>query len=117
MLGIVALFIKGSPYEPFEDHENLIDIDETYNSTGNFWIRCPPGINLTSFVDLKVIFSCIHMILGHIPPSSFLSIGIVMLSAVLQRWGLWIFDMIVTQLFQEEVETEERNRVAAGQFR
>jgi len=95
VLGIVALFIKGSPYEPFEDHENLIDIDETYNSTGNFWIRCPPG---------------------HIPPSSFLSIGIVMLSAVLQRWGLWIFDMIVTQLFQEEVETEERNRVAAGQF-
>ena len=46
-----------------------------------------------------------------------LSVGLIFLSSILQRWGVYLFDMAVTQLFQVTVDNNERNRVAAGQFR
>ena len=45
------------------------------------------------------------------------SVGLIFLSSILQRWGVYLFDMAVTQLFQVTVDNNERNRVAAGQFR
>ena len=44
------------------------------------------------------------------------SVGLIFLSSILQRWGVYLFDMAVTQLFQITVDNNERNRVAAGQF-
>ena len=50
-------------------------------------------------------------------PDTYLSVALVFTSAVCQRWGLYLFDMIVTQLFQISIPQSKRNRAAAGQYR
>ena len=68
----------------------------------NFWISCPKDSNGNDVFP---------------KPDTFISVGLIFLSSILQRWGVYIFDMAATQLFQVTVPMNERNRVAAGQFR
>ena len=68
----------------------------------NFWISCPKDSNGNDIFP---------------KPDTFISVGLIFLSSILQRWGVYIFDMAATQLFQVTVPIDERNRVAAGQFR
>ena len=107
------------------DNSTVIQQEDT------FWISCPKdGNNLDiyqrpeTFISLgsqnfrtKFYFhfrSDFRVVLFVILN---LSVGLIFLSSILQRWGVYLFDMAVTQLFQVTVDNNERNRVAAGQFR
>ena len=92
-VSVIALFLPGSSYIYHqEDNECLfnqttinqteIDTNQTEIYTNNFWMRCPPGVT---------------------PPTSYISIGLIFASAIFQRWGVYIFDMITTQLFQVNI--------------
>ena len=75
-----------------------IPVSQPRNDT--FWIDCPKsedGIPL------------------YAEPDTYLSVALVFTSAVSQRLGLWLFDMVVTQLFQISIPQSKRNRAAAGQ--
>lgn len=61
----------------------------------SFWVRCPPGVK---------------------PPRSYLSILFIFIGAVMQRWGVWTFDMVTTQTIQENVEKGNRSRISAAQL-
>ena len=53
VLGIVGLFLPGSPYQAYSNHESLID-DGTYNGNGTFWLRCPPGKVFKGITQKKI---------------------------------------------------------------
>lgn len=62
--------------------------------------------------DDGLFLKCLH---GVSPPSSYLSLSLLMGGAILARIGLWSFDLSVTQLFQEEVQESERGVVGGVQ--
>jgi len=93
--GIYGLFADGSPYFLANDKQcidHLVTDEEVFSS---YWLRCPAGVDM---------------------PESFVSIIVIFSAAVAQRWGLWIFDMSVTQMFQEKVDADKRNRTSAGHY-
>lgn len=67
-----------------------------------FWISCPKN------EDEVPLYA---------EPDTYLSVALVFTSAVCQRWGVYMFDMVVTQLFQISIPQSKRNRAAAGQYR
>ncbi|CBY40637.1 unnamed protein product [Oikopleura dioica] len=94
-LGIYGLFTKGSPYFLANEKECIDDLVTDEEVFSSYWLRCPAGVNM---------------------PESFVSIIVIFSAAVAQRWGLWIFDMSVTQMFQEKVDADKRNRTSAGHY-
>jgi len=90
-VGAVALFLPGSPYILYQDQECIANNSTLIDSGDNFWIRCPPGVA---------------------PPTSFVSVGVIFASAIFQRWGVYIFDMITTQLFQLKFKNNCRLQIA-----
>ena len=79
LVGVVGLFLPGSPYIYYQEDQQCSPMNATTYADDTFWIRCPPGVT---------------------PPTSYMSIGVIFASAIFQRWGVYIFDMITTQLFQ-----------------
>ena len=100
-ISIIALYIPtDSTYDPQSCSNNsTISNDGSWNE---FFVNCPKDENGNDAFEM---------------PTGFVSIGLIVLSAVTQRWGVYLFDMVVTQLFQISVESNHRNRVAAGQYR
>ena len=52
-----------------------------------------------------LLFKCLE---GVDPPSSYLSVSLLMAGIILARIGLWGFDLAITQLIQENVKENER---------
>jgi len=52
-----------------------------------------------------LFFKCLE---GVKPPSSYLSVSVLMAGIILARVGLWGFDLTITQLIQENVKENER---------
>jgi len=103
-ISIIGLFVKDSTYNAFDqDAECPVSFDNStiIQQEDTFWISCPKDGNNVDIYQR---------------PETFISVGLIFLSSILQRWGVYLFDMAVTQLFQITVDNNERNRVAAGQF-
>jgi len=96
MLAVIALFLPGSEYLSKNESSSLKNITVGHHEA-SFWLHCPKNQE-TSF------------------PESYLSLGLIFISIVLQRWAILSFDLTVNQLFQENIPDKKRNRIAAGQF-
>lgn len=98
----IGLFTPGSDYFLYTGNTQC-PIETSHNATvkNNMWLKCPTDCGGKPIYDM---------------PSEFISIGLIFGSAVLQRLGVFLFDMVTTQLFQLYVDPDKRNRAAAGQF-
>lgn len=92
---ILSIFVAGSPYLDSSNEEL-----PALSSSGNASL-----VSTNETVPDDLLFKCLD---GVEPPSSFLSIGLLMAGTILARVGLWGFDLTITQLIQENVIEEER---------
>nr|XP_039252320.1 solute carrier family 40 member 1-like [Styela clava] len=107
---VYSVFAPGSPF--FLLPQNQHDIVST---TASFEPPTRPALGSRNFgedffgtTNSSLFLKCMD---GVDPPSSYLSLSMLMAGAVLARIGLWTFDLSVTQLFQEQVVEEERGVV------
>ena len=104
-ISIVALWVPGSEYFVYTGepcNQNSTQQDPIIETEDTWWQSCPKDENGAPLYK---------------PPETYLSVLLVFISAVVQRWGLYVFDIAVTQLFQVTIPSNTRNRAAAGQFR
>ena len=104
-VSIVALWAPGSEYFVFTGepcNQNSTQLDSIIETVDTWWQSCPKDENGAPLYK---------------PPETYVSVILVFTSAVVQRWGLYVFDIAVTQLFQVTIPSNTRNRAAAGQFR
>ena len=98
---LASIFVAGSPFYA----EYLSQEDEPPYKAAN----TSEGIHFTnsstSSLPDSMLFKCLDDVE---PPSSFLSIALLMTGTILARVGLWGFDLTITQLIQENVAEEER---------
>ena len=88
-----SIFLDGSPFYlfPQKSMENVVNNN---------------GFNLSSIeTDSGIFIKCGE---GFEMPNSFLSLSVLMTGVILARFGLWGFDLTITQLIQESVLESER---------
>lgn len=107
---IISVFAPGSPFY-------LLPENAPPNATGVIATTGATSTNMTVVMTYNttadsnpngVLLKCID---GITPPSSYLSLSLLMTGIILARIGLWGFDLTVTQLFQEQIEEQERGIV------
>ncbi|XP_067649629.1 ferroportin-like [Haliotis asinina] len=135
---VVSVWMPGSPFNPyyfFEDHPSsnqttcspqamsvnnslatastlAVSFNSSYISTAAAGMKTPgvtampmsvnPGNNTTPGV-----LDCVE----NTGPESYLSIGLLMAGIITARFGLWVADLTITQLFLERVKEHERGKV------
>lgn len=82
---IAAIFLDGSPFYLLDKKDTKIEDNATEFDT--------------------ILFRCLD---GTSPPSSFLSLSVLMGGVVVARIGLWGFDLTITQLIQESIPEHDR---------
>ena len=100
---IGGLFIEGSMYQLYEGYESIEE--------------CPAQLTVAQLEDahaLGTLPTSNSSILTDYttpctPPSSLLSIFVMLSCCALSRMGLWMFDLAVNQMFQEWVDPKEVN--------
>ena len=104
LLCISSVFLKGSP---FYDHQT------EYYSNSTTINESSPQTNLSANdYESSLFITCLD---GVSPPSSFLSLSVLMSGIILARIGLWGFDLTITQLVQENVENDDRGAFSGVQ--
>ncbi|XP_046573527.1 solute carrier family 40 member 1-like [Haliotis rubra] len=137
-LCVMSVWMPGSPFNPyyfFEDHPSsnqttcstramsvnnslatasslAVSFNSSYSSTAAAGLKTPgvtavpmsvnPGNSTTPGVP-----GCVE----DTGPESYLSIGLLMAGIITARFGLWVADLTITQLFLERVKEHERGKV------
>jgi len=82
---VAAIFLDGSPFYLLDNNDTAVEYNATEFDT--------------------ILFRCLD---GTTPPSSFLSLSVLMGGVVVARIGLWGFDLTITQLIQESIPEHDR---------
>jgi len=89
-LAVVSVWLPGSP---FQDYTSPIFNQDNYNGTVN-----GTAVETSSKVDLCKSYD-------------YTSVSIFLTSTILNRFGLWISDLSVTQIMQEQVPEAHRGKI------
>lgn len=88
---LVAIFLPGSPF--IISHNSITTCqNETYNQTGTFW---------TPFVESNCYI--------------YTSILVLLICMSISRFGLWLTDLVINQIFQENIKENERGVIGGVQ--
>ena len=96
-MSLVSIWVEGSPFQPdyFTSEAN------TTSNSSDYTLQCSSSNSSAEFDDNE--FS---------PPKSFWSVGLLMAGIITGRFGLWVSDLTITQLLQENVQEEHRKYIA-----
>ena len=94
------------------------------NTRVHFWTFSTVSVTIKLYVlNFFELFSnslsktlCLFSIEFSYNAQIFILLEGIFLSVIAQRWGVWTFDLVTTQLVQENVEKSKRNRVSAAQM-
>lgn len=118
-LCVASVFVAGSPFFLLPENQPVHKpsttsgpeistaaawlVNSTYNTSSiDVTIAVPPA------TDSNLFIKCLDNVT---PPSSYLSLSLLMAGIILARIGLWGFDLTITQLIQESVNESERGIV------
>ena len=99
-MSLVSIWVEGSPFQP----DYFTSVANT-TSNSDYALQCSSSNSSTEFDDNE--FS---------PPKSFWSVGLLMAGIILGRFGLWVSDLTITQLLQENVQEEHRKYITYSKF-
>ena len=104
VLCVSSVFLEGSPlsFSQTEYYSNVAIRNES-SLTTNF---------ATKKYETNLLITCLE---GVTPPSSFLSLSVLMSGIILARIGLWGFDLTITQLVQENIQQDDRGAFSGVQ--
>ena len=92
-LCVVSIFLEGSPFDP--DYFNHVkDIQDVKNTTD-------------AIINQEALKNCNH--------TSYLSVTVLLTGIIVSRFGLWVSDLTITQLLQENVKEEHRGVIGGVQ--
>ncbi|RNA31413.1 solute carrier family 40 member 1 [Brachionus plicatilis] len=88
---LAAIFLPGSPFIVFHDWSNMCT-NETSNHSQTIWTHFVES-NCHEYTSILVLLSCMAF----------------------SRFGLWLTDLVINQIFQEKIKEEERGVVGGVQ--
>ena len=95
-MSLVSIWVEGSPFQP----DYFTSVANTTSNNSDYALQCSSSNSSAEFDDDE--FS---------PTKSFWSVGLLMAGIISGRFGLWVSDLTITQLLQENVQEEHRKYI------
>ena len=95
-MSLVSIWVEGSPFQP----DYFTSVANTA-SNSDYALQCSSSNSSAEFDDNEFF-----------PPKLFWSVGLLMAGIITGRFGLWVSDLTITQLLQENVQEEHRKYIA-----
>ena len=95
-MSLVSIWVEGSPFQP----DYFTSVANTTSNNSDYALQCSSSNSSAEFDDNE--FS---------PTKSFWSVGLLMAGIISGRFGLWVSDLTITQLLQENVQEEHRKYI------
>jgi len=99
-MSLVSIWVEGSPFQP----DYFTSVANTTSNNSDYALQCSSSNSSAEFDDNE--FS---------PTKSFWSVGLLMAGIISGRFGLWVSDLTITQLLQENVQEEHRGVIGGVQ--
>ena len=89
---LVSIWVEGSPFQP-----DYFTVAANTTSNSDYALQCSSSNSSAEFDDNEFFL-----------PKSFWSVGLLIAGIITARFGLWVSDLTITQLLQENVKEEHR---------
>ena len=110
ILSMASMWLEGSPFRAdyiFNNNNNINNNTEIINDSEIFYSIA--NATQSNSTDVSWRMEC--------QTSSFVSVAVFLAGVISARFGLWIADLSVNQIIQEEVKSEERGQINGVQVK